>query len=313
MASQSASLKVVLAALIGNGLISITKFVASFITSSSAMLSEAIHSLVDTGNQGLILYGMKKAKKPADENHPYGYGMELYFWAFIVAILIFAVGAGISIYEGVHKLQHPTPINKPYINYIVLGIAIIFESVAWWIAFKEFDKSRGKDNYIKAIKNSKNPTIFTVLMEDSAAMLGLFIALIGVFCADVLDMPRADGIASISIGAVLALTSCILAYESKGLLIGESASPEVVAGVKSMVTEITGIKTFNEVLTMHLSPNDILLNLSVDFADELSSKDVEDSITLVEQKIKAKYPEIKRIFIEAQSLKGHKAGTSDNI
>ena len=178
--SASASTKVIIAALIGNGAISITKFFAAFTTGSSAMLSEGIHSLVDTGNQILLLYGIKQAKKPADKKFPFGHGKEIYFWSFVVAILIFAVGSGVSIYEGIHHVIHPATIVDPMINYIVLGLAIIFEGGAWYFAFKEFNKVKGNYGYIEAVQRGKDPSMFVVLFEDSAAMLGLLVALFGI-------------------------------------------------------------------------------------------------------------------------------------
>lgn len=303
----SGSRKVIFAALFGNGLIAITKFAASSYTGSSAMLSEAIHSLVDTGNQGLLLYGLKKSEKPADDRHPFGYGMELYFWAFVVAIAIFAIGAGISFYEGVHKLSHPEPIKDAFVNYIVLSAAIVFEGVACWIAFKEFHKTKGQRGYMAAVRQSKDPAIFTVLFEDTAAMLGLFVALIGIFLAEKLNMPWIDGAVSIVIGCILTLTAIFLAVETKGLLIGEGASEEVVKFVRDIVNERSEITNVNEVLTMHMGPADILLTMSLDFKDGLSASDVETAVSDMEKNIKQAYPEIKRIFIEAQSFSGHKA------
>lgn len=299
---------VVIAALFGNGLIAVTKFAAATFTGSSAMFSEAVHSLVDTGNQGLLLYGMKRAEHPADETHPFGYGRELYFWAFVVAIMIFATGAGVSIYEGIHKLSAPEPIKDVYINYIVLGLAIVFEGAAWYMAFREFRKRMGRRTYFRALRHSKDPGLFTVLMEDTAAMLGLVIALVGVFLADALGVPELDGVASILIGVVLALIAAFLAYETKALLIGESASPEVVAGVRRILGQERGILRVNEILTMHMGPEDVLLNLSVDFHSGLSSDHVEASITAMEQKIKKDFPEIVRVFIEAQSVQAHRRG-----
>src|SRR3546814_7737727 len=168
-----ASKKVVYAALIGNSLIAVTKFGAAWFTGSSAMLSEAIHSVVDTGNQGLMLYGIRRSQRPADRAHPFGYGMELYFWTFVVAILVFAVGAGVSFYEGFQKLLAPHPRENVYVHYLVLGAARIFEGIAWWIAFTTFRKTKGKRSYFRAVRRSKDPTVLTVLFEDSAAMLGL--------------------------------------------------------------------------------------------------------------------------------------------
>lgn len=296
----------VLAALIGNGLIACTKFIAAGITGSSAMLSEAIHSVVDTGNQGLLLWGMKRAAKPADEQHPFGYGMELYFWTFVVAILVFAIGAGVSLYEGISKLMAPTPIHRPMVNYLVLTVAMVFEGAAWAVAFREFRKRKGASlGYFEAVQLSKDPTVFTVLFEDSAAMLGLIVALVGLLLAQLYGDPAYDALASITIGVILACTATVLAYESKGLLIGEAASREVRTGIRSILAQERTIISINEILTMHLGPEDVLLTISLDFTDSMSSADVEDTISFLETRIKGKYPEIARIFIEAQSKTGH--------
>lgn len=304
MAAQG-SKKVVYAALAGNSLIAITKFTAASFTGSSAMFSEAIHSSVDTGNQALLLYGMKRAERPADSRHPFGYSKEIYFWAFVVAILIFAVGAGVSLYEGVEKTLHPHAVTNVHINYLVLGAAIIFEGFAWWIAFKEFKKGVGRRSMLRALQRSKDPSIFTVLLEDTAAMAGLIVALIGVFLADVLEMPVLDGVASITIGVILTVAAIVLAYETKALLIGETAEDEIVEGIRGKLTGIQEITGVNEVLTMHMGPADILANISVDFADGTSAERIEALITDLETRIKDAHPEIKRIFIEVQSRQGH--------
>ena len=305
MKNKSGSKWVVLAALFGNGLIACTKFIAAGITGSSAMLSEAIHSVVDTGNQGLLLWGMKRASRPADEQHPFGYGMELYFWTFVVAILVFAIGAGVSLYEGISKLITPTPIYRPMVNYVVLGFAMVFEAVAWTVAFREFRRRKGKLGYFKAVQLSKDPTVFTVLFEDSAAMLGLVAAMVGLLLAEHYADPVYDALASITISVILACTATVLAYESKGLLIGEAASKEVRTGIRRILGQERNILSINEILTMHLGPEDVLLTISLDFADSMSSRDVEDVISMLETRIKEKYPEIARIFIEAQSKTGH--------
>ena len=274
-------------------------------TGSSAMLSEAVHSLVDTGNQTLLLYGIKRSGKPADEKHPFGYGMELYFWTFVVAILIFGLGAGVSIFEGIKKIQHPEVVTDTFVNYIVLGIALVFEAVAWFIAFKEFRGSQGKRGIIQTVRDSKDPTVFTVLFEDSAAMLGLLVAFAGIWLAEYLQLPVLDGVASVIIGFILAITASLLAYESKGLLVGEGADKEVVGAIREIVKQENGIININETLTMHMGPQDVLLNLSLDFFDNLSSPEVEAIISRLESRIKAEYPQIQRIFIEAQSIAGH--------
>ncbi len=295
------SKKAIFAALAGNALISITKFFAAAMTGSSAMLSEAIHSVVDTGNQLLLLYGLKQAKRAADSDHPFGYGKELYFWTFIVAILIFAVGAGVSIYEGIHKVMDPTPITDPMINYIVLGLAIIFESAAWMVAWKELKKSEGGKPSFATIRNSKDPTIFTVLFEDTAALLGLLFALVGIYLSQALDMPVLDGVASILIGCVLAGTAVLLAVESKGLLVGEAAHPHVVTDLHEILLAQDGVEAINELLTLHFGPTDILLNASLDFDDSWTADRVEAAVTKAENIIKAKYPSITRVFLEIQS------------
>jgi cation diffusion facilitator family transporter len=307
MASHE-SKKVIYAALAGNALIAVTKFAASAYTGSSAMLSEAIHSVVDTGNQLLLLMGLARSKRPPDREHPFGYGMELYFWTFVVAILIFAVGAGVSIYEGIEKLRHPHAVTDVYINYLVLGFAFVFEAGAWWIAWKEFQAAKGARGILAAVRRSKDPTVFTVLFEDTAAMLGLMVAAAGLALGQILEIPELDGAASVVIGLILAVTALLLAIECKGLLLGEATHPEVIAGIRRLITAHPAILTTNEILTMHMGPDDVLLNLSVDFADGITSADVEAAITGLERDIKAAHPEIKRVFIEAQNWRAHAEG-----
>ncbi len=295
------SKKVIYAALIGNGLIAVTKFTAAGITGSSAMLSEAIHSVVDTGNQGLLLYGLGRSKRPADEKHPFGYGMELYFWAFVVAILLFSIGAGISIYEGIQKVRNPHPIESVYINYIVLVLAIIFEGCAFMVAFREFKRTIKGRSYFSAVRASKDPGLFVVLLEDSAAVIGLVIALVGIFLGELLGIPELDGVASIAIGVLLAATAFVLAVETKGLLIGEAVDPEMRESIRRQLVRMQEIDRVNEILTVHLGPQDVLLNISVEFTNRLSADDIEETIERVEQNLKRRHEEITRIFIEAQS------------
>jgi cation diffusion facilitator family transporter len=295
------STKVVIAAFIGNGLIAVTKFVAAAATGSSAMFSEAVHSLVDTGNQALLLYGIRRSRRPADARHPFGYGRELYFWAFIVAILLFSTGAGVSIYEGIHKILDPQPVTDTHINYIVLGLAMVFEGAAFFFALREFNRVKGGRGYLAAVRVSKDPALFTVLMEDTAALLGLAIAFVGITLAEVLELPILDGVASVAIGLVLAASALLLAYETKGLLIGEAAKPEVVTRLRRIVGAEHGVDRINEILTMHMGPRDVLLNLSLDFRSTLTSDQVEAEVTRLERQIKAALPDITRVFIEAQS------------
>jgi divalent metal cation (Fe/Co/Zn/Cd) transporter len=231
--------------------------------------------------------------------------MELYFWAFVVAIIIFGLGAGVSIYEGLHKVAAPEPVSNPVVNYVVLGLAMAFELVAWTIAFREFRAIKGSLGFVEAVRQSKDPTLFTVLFEDSAAMLGLIVALVGIAAGQWLGMPMLDGVASLVIGAILAMTAIVLAYECKGLLIGEGASRSVVDGIEAIVAAEPGILEINEALTMHFGPNEVLLTLSVDFGDDLSATEVEAVIADLERRIKSAYPIISRVFIEAQSIRAH--------
>jgi cation diffusion facilitator family transporter len=305
----SGSKKVIIAALIGNSLIAITKFSASIITGSSAMLSEAIHSLVDTGNQLLLLYGLKRAKKPADEDFPFGHGKEVYFWSFIVAILIFALGGGISVYEGILHLKHPAPITSFLINYVVLGLALIFEGAAWYFAFREFTRAKGKWNYLEAVQRGKDPCMFVVLFEDTAAMLGLLVAFAGVALTEMTGFLYFDGAASIVIGMILIGTAVWLAYETKGLLIGESANRPVIRGIRQILRSNALVEHVNEILTMHMGPDYILANISVDFRDNATADDIESVIAQMDQAIKKQYPQIKRIFIEAEKRKDKKGSS----
>ncbi len=298
--SASQSKKVVLAALAGNSLIAVAKFIAAAITGSAAMFSEAVHSLVDTGNQLLLLYGMRRARRPADDTHPFGYGMELYFWSFVVAVLVFALGAGLSIYEGVHQLADPRPLTDPTVNYIVLGVAFLFETGAWLVALREFNRSRGDTSIFQAVRASKDPALFAVLFEDSAAMLGLLVAFFGILLAHRFHLIWMDGAASIFIGLILTVAAVLMARESKGLLIGESAHPEVVAGIHRVADADPHICRVGRVLTMHLGPEDVLLNLSLDFEDHLSAAEVEDTVADLSHRIRKAHPAITRVFIEAQ-------------
>jgi cation diffusion facilitator family transporter len=296
----ASSKKIIIAALIGNALIAITKFGAAAVTRSSAMLSEAIHSLVDTGNQILLLYGLRRSKKPADEEFPFGHGKELYFWSFVVAILIFAMGAGISVYEGVRHIQHPEPIGRPHVNYIVLGLAMLFEGTAWFVAWRAFKKYKGHRGYLRAVQEGKDPTMFVVLFEDSAAILGLVVAFCGVLLTDLTGISYFDGVASIVIGLILGGTAAWLAYETKSLLIGESANPEVVARIRDIAGSYPEIEHVNEALTMHMGPDYILVNLSVDFVETATAEQIEGVIAALDRALKEKIPEVKRVFVEAE-------------
>ncbi len=298
----SGSKKVIYAALLGNSLIAVIKFIAASITGSSAMLSEGIHSLVDTGNQGLLLYGMKRGARPADKDFPFGHGKEIYFWSFIVAILIFALGGGISVYEGIHHLLHPQPAKNPLINYLVLSLALIFEGVAWLFALREFRRTKGENGYIEAVNQTKDPSVIVVLFEDSAAMLGLLVALIGIGLTQLTGSIYFDGGASIIIGFILIGTAIWLARETKSLLIGESAEPQIVQGIQEIVQKSPLIEGINEILTMHMGPDFILVTLGADFVDSASAAAVEQQVAELDSQIKARFPRVKRVFIEAEKL-----------
>lgn len=299
----SASKKIIIAALIGNTLISITKFVAASMTGSSAMLSEGIHSIVDTGNQILLLYGLKRAARPASPQFPFGHGKEIYLWSFVVAILIFAVGAGISIYEGIDHIRHPSTPNDPTVNYIVLGLAMIFEGGALYFALTEFNKVRGPYSYVEAVRRGKDPSLFVVLFEDCAAMLGLFVALAGIILAQITGNAFWDGAASVIIGLILAFTAIWLAHETKSLLIGEGANKDIVEGIHRIASKHESIKKINEVLTLHMGPEFILVNMSISFKSHLPIGNIEKAIEIITKEIKEEFPTAKKVFIEAESAK----------
>jgi cation diffusion facilitator family transporter len=295
------SKNVIYAALVGNALIASTKFVAASITGSSAMLSEGIHSLVDTGNQILLLHGIKQSHKPADQNFPFGHGKEIYFWSFVVAISIFGIGAGVSIYEGIHRLQSPHAIESVRINYLVLGLAMLFEGGAWLMAFRAFRTAKGTRSTIAAVRHGKDPTLFVVLFEDSAAMLGLMVAFLGVLLGDITHNPMWDGLAAICIGLILAATAAWLAAETKGLLIGESARPEVVAGAQRIARGVPHVHHVNEVLTLHMGPEYILVALTAEFDDGARADDIEVAVASFTKQLKSEFPLVKRVFVEAES------------
>jgi cation diffusion facilitator family transporter len=289
-------------ALIANLAIAIMKFIAAGFSGSSAMLSEGIHSLVDTGNSLLLLLGLKKSQKPADATHPFGHGKELYFWSLIVAILIFAVGGGMSMYEGIAHLKHPSPLQDPTLSYYILVAAMVFEGIAWYVAYKSFSKTRTEKNFLKALRASKDPATFTVLFEDSAAIMGLIVAFLGVYLSHHFNNPYFDGIASILIGLILAGVAIFLAAESKGLLIGEGATKQTVDSVTALATADPAVASLAPPLTMHMGPYEILLAMDIKFKSSLSSGDIEAAIVRLERSILERHPEIKRIFIEARSI-----------
>jgi len=299
------SKKAIYAALVGNSMIAVTKFAAAIHTGSSAMMSEGIHSLVDTGNQVLLLYGIKRSNKPASPSFPFGHGKEIYFWSFVVAMLIFALGGTVSIYKGWQHLSHPTSISNFFINYAVLGFAIVFEGAALWVAFKEFNLSRGSRSIVRAITRGKDPTLFVVVFEDTAALLGLLVALGGLVAYQITGNPVFDALASIGIGVVLIFTAMILALESKSLLIGESADPEVVSAIEELLDGHDSVSAVNEVATLHMGPEFIVVTVSIDVNDTLDGGQTERTVTRLTRQIKATDPRIQRVFIEMERSEDH--------
>ena len=300
MAAESA--KVIYAAIAANLAIAAIKFVAAGFTGSSAMLSEGIHSLVDTGNGGLMLLGVRRSRKPADAEHPFGYGKELYFWTLIVAIVIFAVGGGVSAYEGILHLLHPVPIEYPTWNYVVLVLAFIFEGYSFGVAFKTFQREKGERSIWRSIESSKDPSTYTVLFEDSAALLGLIVAFVGVFLANKLNSVYFDGAASLLIGIILGIVALLLAYESKGLLVGEPLDPESLKNIRRLAESDPRVEEVKNALTMYFGPHTILLAMDLQFRKDLSAAQVEESIDRLEEKIRQHHPDIRHIFIESDSL-----------
>jgi len=303
MAASSSKL-VIWGAVIGNAVIAVSKFLAAGVTGSSAMLSEGIHSVVDTGNDLLMLLGISRSRLPPDVDHPFGHGKELYFWSLVVAIIIFGVGGGMSVYEGITHLIHPEPLTSATWNYVVLGVASVFEGSSFGLAVYHFRLVKPEDQGVFAtVHASKDPTDFTVLFEDAAALAGILVAFLGVLLGHLLENPYLDGSASIVIGLILAVVAVLLAYESKGLLIGESVRPEQVEDIRRLVGDDPDVAVVGRPLTMHLAPKEVLLNLEVRFRKGLSVAELESAVDRMEKRIRDKYPQVKRIFIEAESLR----------
>lgn len=311
--AHSSSPLAIYAAMAANLLIAATKCVAAAVTGSSAMLSEAIHSVVDTGNGLLLLLGKRLAARPATKAHPFGYGLQLYFWTFVVAVLIFGVGGGVSILEGIGKVRHPEPVDHPLVNYVVLVLAVVFEGGSWLIALREFRRSGQlrRSGLLASVQSSKDPTTFTVLFEDTAAVLGLLVALAGVAGSQFLGLPVLDGVASVLIGLILCGVALFLAYECQSLLTGEAVAPEVRANIERIALSEPGVRRANDVLTMHFGPADVLVALSLDFSDDRTAGHVEQAVSRIERRIKADHPEVTRVFVEMQNADAHReAGLS---
>jgi cation diffusion facilitator family transporter len=301
------STRVLLIALAANLGIAVAKFVAAGMTGSSAMLTEGVHSLVDSTNQLLLLYGQKRAAKPPDALHPVGYGRELYFWSFVVALLVFALGAGVSVYEGIVHLREPEPAVSPLIAYGVLVVAFLLEAGSTLAAFRAFDAARGGKSWWAALTDTKDATVVIVLLENGAAMAGLVIAGVGLALSQITGNPHFDGIASVVIGLILGLVAMFLAREAKGLLIGEAASPELIAALRTAATR-DGVTGIGEIVTIHNAPNQIVVAMNVDFDNRLGASDVERIIDTIETDVRAGYPDVTRIYVRPHENAGVKFG-----
>lgn len=306
MAGHGGSKTAVIAAVVGNLIIAIIKFIAAAITGSSAMISEGIHSLVDTGNGGLLLLGMNRAKRPADEGHPFGHGKALYFWTLVVSVSIFGIGGGMSLYEGISHIRHVAPgavLGDPTINYIVLGIAVLVEGWSFSVAMREFIRAKGSQKSWEYIRSAKDPSTYTVVLEDSAAMAGLVFAFLGVFFGHLLNNPYLDGAASILIGVLLMAVAFVLAFETKGLLLGEGVDKATLADMRRRIEADPAVSGVGDILTMYMGPHELLVNLGVQFEPGTSVEESREAIGRIEADIAGAYPECTRIYIEAESLR----------
>jgi len=305
MAAESGSRVTVFAAIIGNLLIAIIKFIAAALSGSSAMIAEGIHSLVDTANGVLVLHGMNRARRPADESHPFGYGKSLYFWTVIVAISIFGIGGGMSLYEGISHIRHVAPgaeMGDPTAAYAVLAISFVIEGIVFTVAIRHFWQAKGDTGAWQYIQRSKDPSLYTVVLEDSAALLGLIFAFLGIFLGHLLHNPYLDGVASIAIGLLLMSVAGILASRSKGLLLGEGVNPDQLADIRRRVEADPAVERAGDILTMYMGPHELLVNMGVSFAPGTTAEQMHEAIRRIEADLRSAYPETNRVYIEAESL-----------
>ncbi len=295
------SKRAIYAALFANLAIAVTKLSAAVFSGSSAMMSEGVHSLVDSSNELLLLYGMKRARARRSREHPLGLGRELYFWSFIVALLVFALGAGISIYEGVEHFRHPEPNRRPLLTYAVLAFSALFDGYSLTVAVRQFARVKGELSFLDAIRLSKDPTSFAVVLEDAAALVGILIAFLGVLAEQLFAEPRCDSLASIGIGLVLAATATLMARECKALLMGESASPEVEAAILTLIGQDPAVARANGLITLHLAPQQVVAAVSAAFENHLTTTDIEACVVRLEAKIRAAHPQVTLLFLKPQT------------
>jgi cation diffusion facilitator family transporter len=301
MAKRS-SVPAVWAALVGNLMVALAKFVAAAMTGSAAMTSEAVHSLVDTVNEVLLLYGISRSTRPPDRVHPMGYGREVYFWSFVVALLIFALGAGVSVYEGFNHILVPQPIDRPGVIFAVLGVSLAFEGTSWWIGIRAFGATKRNLGWWEAFRKSKDPPAFIVVFEDSAALLGIAAAAAGTGAALLTGDARWDGVASLVIAAILAGVAALLAAESKELLIGERADPALSDAILRTAAGIAGVCSANSIVTIQIAPNSVVVMLSLDFFDTLRAPEIEQAVIELERRIRSQYPQVTALFVKPQSV-----------
>jgi cation diffusion facilitator family transporter len=304
MSAATTSTRTLVIALAANLGIAVSKFAAAWITGSSAMLTEGVHSVVDSTNQLLLMWGRRQAKKPPTRLHPFGFGRELYFWSFVVAVLVFSLGAGVSVYEGILHIMHPEEATSPIWAYGVLLIAFLLEGWSTVEAFREFKESKGKLGWWDAIRRSKDPPAFIVLLENGAAIAGIIAAAAGVFLSQLTQNPFYDGAASVVIGLILGVTALVLAYESKGLLIGEAADPDLVEDLRVLASSCKGVVGVGDILTLHSAPDMITAMLSVDFDDNISAGEVENIVRHIEEQAGQRWPHVRRLFVRPQQDAG---------
>jgi cation diffusion facilitator family transporter len=302
--AREQSRRSVLAALASNSAIAVTKIAAALVSGSTALLAEGFHSIADTGNQALLLLGLRLSDKPADEEHPFGHGKERFFWTFVVALALFLVGGLVSIQRGVSGVLHPSELPDLWLAVGVLVAAAVFEGSALRIALRTFNKERGQRSFWGGVRRAKDPETLTVVFEDTAALSGIVVAISGIVLSHVFDDERWDAGAAIIVGAILCVVAVTLAREVKDLLIGESAKPETREAIEAAVNDVDEVEGVRELLTMHVGPDNILVNVDVCFRDGLDTDGVEEAIVKVEDAIRDSVPNVEKIFVEPASPSG---------
>ncbi|EFK34912.1 Ferrous-iron efflux pump FieF [Chryseobacterium gleum] len=292
--------KSIYSALAANLLIALTKFVAGSFTNSSSMISEGIHSTVDTANQLLILYGIKRSKKAPDQSHPFGYGKELYFWSFVVSILIFGLGGALSIYQGIAHIMEPEIMKDPFWNYIVLFLSLIFEGTSFIIAIKAFNQTRNGMGWWDAIVKSKDPSSFLVVFEDGAAVAGLIIVMILMWFSHSMQIPELDGLASVIVGLLLVFVSFILARESRSLLMGEGIASETRDKITRLAEKDAAVVKVKNILSTYQSPEEVILMLIIDLEEHLDTEEITEAIQRIRTDIKNEFKFVRFVIIQPE-------------